>query len=307
MWRTYYSNGKLLLSGEYTVLDGGLSLAIPTRFGQYLKVREYGSESLKWTSLDENNKIWFQQHFDLNTFQPLNADRSNENSASISGRLRSILISARKLNEAFLVPGTGLEVETHMNFNRNWGLGTSSTLINNIAHWADINPFDLLGDTFGGSGYDIACASHNKPLLYQIKEGRPFMTEIEFDPDFKDHLYFVYLNKKQDSREGIARYKSLQAGKPELINQISGLTAQMVECASLNRFRDLITEHELLMGQALGITPVQKSHFPDYRGAIKSLGAWGGDFVLAASRQEKSEYFVSRGYDTVLAYTQMAL
>ena len=33
-----YSNGKLLISGEYVILDGALSLAVPTLFGQYLEI-----------------------------------------------------------------------------------------------------------------------------------------------------------------------------------------------------------------------------------------------------------------------------
>ena len=43
-----------------------------------------------------------------------------------------------------------------MNFDKNWGLGSSSTLINNISSWAKINPYDLLWSISKGSGYDIA-------------------------------------------------------------------------------------------------------------------------------------------------------
>ena len=38
--KTFYSNGKLLITGEYLVLDGARSLAIPTKFGQFLIVEE---------------------------------------------------------------------------------------------------------------------------------------------------------------------------------------------------------------------------------------------------------------------------
>ena len=40
MEKTYYSNGKLLLTGEYVVLDGAEALAVPTRFGQNLTVKQ---------------------------------------------------------------------------------------------------------------------------------------------------------------------------------------------------------------------------------------------------------------------------
>lgn len=38
--KLFYSNGKLLLSGEYAVLDGALSLAVPTKYGQLLSVKK---------------------------------------------------------------------------------------------------------------------------------------------------------------------------------------------------------------------------------------------------------------------------
>lgn len=38
MTSEYYSNGKLLLTGEYVVLEGFEGLALPTVFGQKLSV-----------------------------------------------------------------------------------------------------------------------------------------------------------------------------------------------------------------------------------------------------------------------------
>ena len=35
----FYSNGKVLLTGEYAVLNGSLSLALPSIYGQYLEVK----------------------------------------------------------------------------------------------------------------------------------------------------------------------------------------------------------------------------------------------------------------------------
>ena len=37
--KVFYSHGKLLLTGEYVVLDGAKALAIPTNKGQYLTVK----------------------------------------------------------------------------------------------------------------------------------------------------------------------------------------------------------------------------------------------------------------------------
>ena len=51
-----YSNGKLLISGEYVILDGALSLAVPTLFGQYLEILENDSKYIIWTSKNSDGK-----------------------------------------------------------------------------------------------------------------------------------------------------------------------------------------------------------------------------------------------------------
>ena len=61
----FHSNGKLLLSGEYFVLDGAVALAIPTKFGQSLFVRQNSEKQISWRSLDEKNEKWFFCRFDL--------------------------------------------------------------------------------------------------------------------------------------------------------------------------------------------------------------------------------------------------
>jgi hypothetical protein len=47
--------------------------------------------------------------------------------------------------------------------------------------------------------------------------------------------------------------------------------------------------------------------FSDFDGAVKSLGAWGGDFVLAISNEDPTTYFKSKGYETIIAYKDMIL
>ena len=43
----------------------------------------------------------------------------------------------------------------------------------------------------------------------------------------------------------------------------------------------------------------------DYNGEIKSLGAWGGDFILAAGPTNTPEYFSSKGFNTIIRYNEM--
>ena len=55
-----YSSGKILLTGEYVILDGALSLAAPTKFGQYLRLRESESNLINWKSINFDGNIWFK-------------------------------------------------------------------------------------------------------------------------------------------------------------------------------------------------------------------------------------------------------
>ena len=42
----FYSNGKLLLSGEYLILDGATGIALPTTFGQEMCVKKLDREGV---------------------------------------------------------------------------------------------------------------------------------------------------------------------------------------------------------------------------------------------------------------------
>ena len=61
MKTTFYSNGKLLITGEYLVLDGAKALALPTKFGQNLVVEKSNTHQIKWTSYDADKSIWFDE------------------------------------------------------------------------------------------------------------------------------------------------------------------------------------------------------------------------------------------------------
>jgi mevalonate kinase len=301
---TFRSNGKLLLTAEYAVLDGAMALAVPTTYGQSLSVITNDSNSLIWKSYDELNQLWFEDEFSLNPINSISAQPNN----NITNRLIEILTETQKLNPNFLKSNEGFTVTTHQDFNRLWGLGTSSTLINNIANWAKVNPYALLDKTFGGSGYDIACASHNHPISYQLTSIlNPKVTAVSFNPSFKANLYFVYLNEKQNSREGISNYKNLNKIDTQIIEQLNELTLKFIQCVSLTEFKNLITKHESVIAQLIHLDPIKSKLFEDFNGAVKSLGAWGGDFVLVASETNPVTYFKSKGYNTIIPYSEMVL
>lgn len=296
---TFYSNGKLLLTGEYAVLDGAAALAIPTRFGQSLHLKARKHPTIVWESYDDKGLVWFSDEFNLNTLNSINVEEH-----PISKTLSQILREARNLNPSFLSKEMGYDVATHLDFPRDWGLGTSSTLINNIAQWASVDAFKLLDKSFGGSGYDIAAAQHNTPILYRREKDRANIEPCRLDWDFSDSLFFVYLNKKQDSREGIAHYRKHGAhtNVSERISEISHLLPQV---ESLSAFNDLIEEHEQLIAEITRLPKIKSQYFSDYRGSIKSLGAWGGDFILATGNEADRDYFKRKGFNTLISFSKM--
>ncbi len=303
--KTFYSNGKLLLTGEYAVLDGALCLALPTRYGQDLKFSPIPQANIQWRSKDDKGAVWFEANIPIHSLKgstPIELPKGSTLQVLIQ-----ILAEARKLNPEFLSGKTGYSVVTQMDFPRNWGLGTSSTLINNIAQWASVNPYTLLWNTFGGSGYDIACARHDTAILYHLDKKDPSVTEIDFNPPFASSLFFVYLNRKQDSREAIAAYRKIQGNNRGLVQKISSLTRAIAISNRLEDFESLLDEHEALIAEAIGLAPVKETHFTDFAGKVKSLGAWGGDFILATGSDQTPDYFRNKGYTTVIPYSRMIL
>ena len=211
------------------------------------------------------------------------------------------------MNSRFLITSEGCRVRTALEFPRHWGLGSSSTLVNNIAKWADRNPFRLLFDSFGGSGYDIACANSEKPLFYRLEGDQPKAYQVDFDPPFKKNLYFIYLNVKQSSRASIAQFEEAQDFDDQTLDHISAIGKELVRSKNQMDFNMLLEEHERIIGSVLGETPIQQRYFEDFPGQVKSLGAWGGDFVLASSQMDPTDYFLEKGFNTILPYSKMVL
>ena len=305
-----YSNGKLLLTGEYLVIDGAKALALPTTFGQGLEINTLNEPILIWESYLNDGTQWLQVEFDLPTLKIItatfdsNRDGGND---TLAENLLHILLEAKKLNPSFLSKEQGFLVKSTLTFPRNWGLGSSSTLINNIAQWAGVDAFKLLFKTFGGSGYDIACAQNNQAIIYSLKENKPRVKKVHFNPIFKDKLYFVHLNKKQNSREGIAQYQKNKRNIDTFVKQISDLTNEIIICKDLISFEKIIIEHEQIISGIIKQKPVQAAFFSDYFGQTKSLGAWGGDFILATGNENTPRYFEEKGFSTVISYEEMIL
>jgi mevalonate kinase len=296
--KSFYSRGKLLLSAEYLVLKGARALALPCKLGQTLSFEKKPSRQLLWKSLDKNGVPWFNASFLVDDFSLIKTDNTE-----VADRLRHILLMIRYQNPIFLKLSGG-NVITRLEFDRYWGLGTSSTLIVNLANWASVNPYALLKETFGGSGYDIACASAEKALIYSCKMERPEIEDSDFDPKFKNALYFVYLNQKKYSRQAVKEFMKKDINDRE-ITRANELSLLISTSESLSEFELLLWEHERFIGQLLSIEPIKEKYFKDFKGAVKSLGAWGGDFILATGDSNTPNYFKDKGYSTIFTYDEL--
>lgn len=302
MNQVYHSNGKLLLTGEYVVLDGAMALAIPTCYGQSMEVTSIDELKIYWKSIDHNGNVWFKEEFYIAKDGITLVEKSDHQN---SNRLLQILNTVIKLNSDLLSKDHGFQIVTTLDFPNDWGLGTSSTLINNISQWAKIDPFSLLNRTFGGSGYDVAAAQLDVPFLYSISNNKPIIKEIHLTWGFCDQLFFIYLNKKQDSRDGIKKYRSQKKQFDHIISEINKITFKMAEHITLEDFKVLINDHELLISKLIDQPSIKDLLFSDYSGAIKSLGAWGGDFVLVTGNEQDLDYFRRKGFKTIIPFNKM--
>jgi len=299
----YYAHGKVLLSGEYVILDGALGIGLPTKLGQHLYVETSGeSDYVGWESWQGDQEKWLEVRLDPDQLRVLKTT-----DAAMGERLSEVLRVARELSGGAFNPGPA-RVRTVLEFDRSWGLGSSSTLLSLVARWAGVDVYDLANRTFGGSGYDLACAVSDGPVLYQRREGRGHHIRIPFDPPFADDLYFVYLGHKQNSRSGIKRYK--EAGATPPVEAISQLSLGLVSAKKRTEFADLLLEHESLIASCTSLKPVGEQLFPDAPGVLKSLGAWGGDYLLFVSEVPESgvrAYFTERGYTVLHTYRSFVL
>ena len=293
-----YSNGKVLLTGEYVILDGALSLAAPTKFGQHLKFQENLSNLINWKSINFDGNIWFECLITSDTLKV-----KSTSSQKISNTLVEIINFIREYNPSFLKK-CGSDISTNLTFEKNLGLGSSSTLISNLSKISGVNPYTLNNKIFKGSGYDIACAESISPILYKLDKDQKIINEVSFKPSFNEHIYFVYLNKKQNSILEIEKYNKNKASN-SIINEISDITSEILVCNSIDRFNKLIEAHELIISKLISKQTVKDLLFKDFDGYIKSLGAWGGDMIMVTSQIDPSKYFIEKGYSTIFKFKEL--
>jgi mevalonate kinase len=295
------------------VIQGAKALAIPTVLGQELKFSHNARRKAKivnWVSSIHGGVTWYSNQFNIeNNFEP-----STQGSSERTEFIRSLLFAIDELNPDFFKEQGVYTFKTFMDFDPGWGLGSSSSLIANLAMVAEIQPFDLLfrSSLNQGSGYDVAVCFMGQPLTYHIEEevyhwAEP--TELAWN-DFAGKCRLVYLNRKQDSNLEVKRFKSKwKVGhNHDTMKEISEISEKLPSVTDYDEFCNLLAQHELIMSEVLKQKCIKEELFPDFDGVIKSLGAWGGDFILACPKNNPKlteQYFLNKGYNVIIDFKKM--
>jgi len=290
----FYAPGKLLLSGEYAVLDGAQAVSCPSHKGQFLELHETANSStLEWHALTEDDHCWLR--LSLNN----RGEILETNDSAKAQLIRDLLLDVF----AGEVP-LGLRVETKLSFKREWGLGSSSTLIALLANWAQKDAMELFFKHLKGSGYDVATALEKRPIRYQIFADKKVKWEKVDLPKVLEKSYFLYLGEKQISSTEVLRYSSLERN-PQLVGLISQLSEDLLNISSAEELIAWMAEHERVTGQLIQQESHRNKRFPKLKGGFKSLGAWGGDFVWIMPLTGDLDYLNGLGYPDIFPFQQI--
>ena len=114
-----------MLTGEYLVLDGAKSLAVPTKFGQDLSVEKIKETQLIWGSFTHTGECWFEAIFDLQKLRLVSCTFNSDtegNADFIAETLLEILKEARNLNPEFFNSESWICCKNQPNFSKKLGL-----------------------------------------------------------------------------------------------------------------------------------------------------------------------------------------
>lgn len=299
---SYSAHGKLLLSAEYMVMHGATALAVPLKKGQTLKIdHTESSYAFSWKAYF-NEKLWFEADFDPGTLKILHSS-NQEMALTLKGLLQACIEIMPSFQESLFRK----DAITTLDFSPDYGFGSSSTLISLLAEWAEVNPLDLHFMVSDGSGYDVACALADGPITYKLRDHLPRYQHVPFKPSFHENLWFAWLGKKQATEKHLREVRHRIKPGFETIYKFSELTRAMIEAPSLVEFRMAMESHEEELSGILGMEKIA-STFKDLPGSIKSLGAWGGDFVMIATELDGDTlkaYLVKKGIQVIYSYKDL--
>ncbi|MCH8555715.1 MAG: hypothetical protein LAT76_11190, partial [Schleiferiaceae bacterium] len=167
--------------------------------------------------------------------------------------------------------------------------------------------YRLFYNTQNGSGYDVASALCDTPILFQRNGLSPVVQPVIWQPAFRDQLAFVYRGAKQNSTQEVTRFVRNTSDKILPVSEVNAISEALLTCDDIEGFEQLMYEHERLLSGLLEQPTVKAQLFPDYPGLIKSLGAWGGDFMLITKRDGYQAYFERKGLSLILDWEELLL
>ncbi|MCO5285412.1 MAG: GYDIA family GHMP kinase [Chitinophagaceae bacterium] len=291
----FFASGKLLLFGEYLVLRGAQSMALPLSSGQELQITTNPSGGIQWEAFEFGNQ-WLTIHLsnDLKILDTNDPEKARTAQKFLELICTNSTVTVRDLHLRF-----------DLDFHRHYGFGTSATLTSLLSQWSGVDPYYLMQQTFGGSGYDIAAATATTPFIYS-RENK-IEKEFRLADAITSHLLFVYLGKKQISAGEVAAFKKKVTTKDQL-HEMNRIVEAASQCTSIIDWENLMMQSEALMSSILHFSTVKEQLFPDYPYAVKSLGAWGGDFVMATFRDisEAKKYFQQKQKQPIFTFKELA-
>lgn len=280
--RTYFSHGKVLLIGEYAVMAGVEALALPVAQGQWMEVWDMpakGVSRLVWQGKEADGTVWFECRIDTDIMHI-----SESTDEGVAKTLVKLLREVQ-VHRPDLFSGRTLRIETLCEFNRNHGLGSSSTLVANISKWSGVDAFVLQEAAFGGSGYDVAVGLLGRPLVYWKEGDAACWSKWSLDPGMCESWYLAFPGSKQNSRSSLAGVRDkLEAFKTDtmLLQQMNAVVNAVKQPRSLPLAEAMLEMWQALLHQRLDLPRAwdDLQLEPIQGGLCKWLGAWGGDVLL---------------------------
>ncbi len=296
--KKYWIPGKLMLAGEYAVLKGATALSVPTKYGQTFCFSPQEEGCTVSTKFRE--ELVFQGCFDGNGKVVATSDESKGN--FISSVLKAIYDLTRKDLPAF-----NLMIQS--DFPLEWGLGSSSAFLTGMSRYLHIDVMELNEHLGHSSGYDVATQWHQQPILYKRMNEKPQILPVSLDYAFANSLYFVWTGKKRSTAESVKQHKH-KLNRNDLVRSIDPFVTQMAFATTLDGFANALQAHESFMSQILAEATLKDkvSHLSDI--PVKSLGAWGGDFILLVWQKDPHELkqlIEEAGFDTLIPWKDMVL
>ncbi|MFW5758631.1 MAG: hypothetical protein ACOCUQ_01365 [Bacteroidota bacterium] len=296
-----FSHGKIILLGEYAVLEGNDAVCVPLATGQKLQIEKNDQPFIYWQWTYKNRVI---AEFSLNPQNLQPHDVKEGDPLWAAGLIHAI----RKQNASFLT-NSGYNVRFINDFPPEWGLGSSSATIASLCRIAGADPYIVNDQVMGGSGADIACTDKENWFVYRKRKSLPLTWSIPFDFPFKKYVVFVYSGQKQATAKHLKEIKQKPERKRFPSSEINSLVYGCFSSENVAQFASYLQKHEQFISEQTGYLPLGRK-FSDFKGQIKSLGAWGGDFFMAVSSENLDDvknYFQQKGFGMCFTWEDFVL